>query len=110
MKVYSLERVLMPRSKSANEAIREQRRTQILFSAAKVFARKGYAGTKIPDLAVAAEMSQGLLYRYFAGKEEVFSSLVEQATQGIYLHARQALIGQGRAWDRLVMFTEQILP
>ncbi len=100
----------MPRSKDANEAIREQRRAWILASAAKVFARKGYAGTKVPDLAAAAQMSQGLLYRYFDGKEQVFAALVEQATQGIFLHARQALIGQGRAWDRLVAFTEQMLP
>lgn len=100
----------MPRSKDANTTIREQRRTLILASAANVFARKGYAGTKIPDLAAAAAMSQGLLYRYFASKEQVFAALVEQATQGICLHARQALIGQGRAWDRLAAFTEQMLP
>jgi AcrR family transcriptional regulator len=37
-----------------------------------VFAAKGLASTKIEDLAEAAGVSQGLLYRYFTDKEDVF--------------------------------------
>lgn len=55
----------------------DERREQILLQAGKVFAAKGYSGTKIADLAEAARMSQGLLYRYFDGKESLFSELIQ---------------------------------
>lgn len=68
----------MPRTEEANQQIREERRAQIINVAAQVFARKGLAGTRISDIAAAADMSQGLIFRYFASKEDVFAAVVER--------------------------------
>src|SRR6266700_3260838 len=70
----------MPRTRAANQHIREEQRAKILKSARKVFARKGMA-TTMADVAAAAEVSQGLAYRYFANKEAIFYELVVQALQ-----------------------------
>lgn len=70
----------MPRTEEANERLREMQRDKILNAARKVFARKGWSAT-MADVAAAAEVSQGLAYRYFANKEAIFSELIEQAAQ-----------------------------
>lgn len=100
----------MPRTADASALAREQRRATILTAAARVFARKGLAGTKIADIAAEAGMSIGLIYRYFRGKDEVFALLVEQAMGGTAEAARQALAHGGSAWERLEWFTAQLLP
>ncbi len=70
----------MPRTKEANQHIREEQRAKILDGARKVFARKGMAAT-MAEVAAEASVSQGLAYRYFASKEAIFHVLVEQAVQ-----------------------------
>jgi AcrR family transcriptional regulator len=59
---------------------RETQRTHILEAARQVFARKGKAAT-MADVAQAAGVSQGLAYRYFAGKEQIYRELLEQAVK-----------------------------
>lgn len=100
----------MPRSDEANARLREQRRTQILTAAAPIFARKGFAGTKIADLAAAAAISPGLLYRYFADKDAVFTALVAQTVQHSIELAQQALVQPGTPWERLCWFVAKFLP
>lgn len=70
----------MPRTEAANQRIRETQRAKILEGAMKVFARKGMAAT-MAEVAAAAGVSQGLAYRYFANKEAIVNTLVEQAVQ-----------------------------
>lgn len=100
----------MPRSAAANEQIRAQRREAILHAATPVFARKGFAGTKISDLAAASGMSQGLLYRYFASKDEVFVAIVTETVRFSIELARQACERPGTPWERLCWFVEAFLP
>jgi AcrR family transcriptional regulator len=81
----------MPRTEEANQRIREQRREQILDTASRVFARKGLVGTRIADIATEGEMSQGLIFRYFASKEEIFAAVLEKALQSATSLAQDAL-------------------
>ena len=81
----------MPRTEEANQRIREERKEHILSISAQVFARKGLVGTRVADIATAGNMSQGLIFRYFASKEEVFSAVVERALQGSADLAQMAL-------------------
>ena len=69
----------MPRNKEENQRIKDERREQILSNALKLFARNGLAATKISDIALAAEISQGLIYHYYKSKEEIFVELISFA-------------------------------
>ncbi len=81
----------MPRTEEANQRIREERREQILDVASRVFAHKGLTGTRIADIATEGEMSQGLIFRYFASKEEVFAAVIEKALRSATQLAQVAL-------------------
>src|SRR5262249_24086924 len=81
----------MPRTEEANQRIREQRREQILDIASRVFAHKGLTGTRIADIATEGAMSQGLIFRYFASKEEIFAAVPAKALQSATSLAQEAL-------------------
>lgn len=69
----------MPRlTPSAHRALAEQRRTQILSAAARVFAAKGYARATIADIAKAAGVAEGSIYNYFKNKQDLLVSLPRQ--------------------------------
>ncbi|OXM82867.1 TetR family transcriptional regulator [Paenibacillus rigui] len=59
----------------------DERREQIKKAALKVFANRGIAGTKMSMIAAEAGISQGLSYRYFSSKEEIFTILVQEAME-----------------------------
>lgn len=99
----------MPRTEEANQRIRDKRKEQVLWAAAKVFARRGLADTKVVDIAAAAGISHGLAYRYFATKEEVFATIVERATAGAAQLAEAISEQPGTPWDKLRWITEQVL-
>jgi AcrR family transcriptional regulator len=94
----------MPRTEAENQRLREEQRAKILAAARKVFARKGIAAT-MADVAAAAEVSQGLAYRYFANKDALFRALVEQtilsALSGIQ-HVLELPTSPGERLDLLV--------
>ncbi|HEY9860878.1 MULTISPECIES: TetR/AcrR family transcriptional regulator [Trichocoleus] len=54
-------------------------RTRILQAAQRLFSRQGYDGTTTRDLAQAAGVAEGTLFRHFSNKKAI---LIEVATQG----------------------------
>jgi AcrR family transcriptional regulator len=73
--------LMSPRSEEQNQLIRDERYDQILEHAMRLFAKQGYAATKISDVARSAALSQGLVYHYFASKEEMFIAAVRQTIE-----------------------------
>ena len=69
---------MSPLNKQQLNHIRDERREQIKQAALKVFARRGYTGTKTSTIAKEASISEGLIYRYFNSKEELFSTLIQE--------------------------------
>ncbi len=70
-----------PASDSASPRWRRRaadRPKEILDAALTVFVSKGFAATKLDDVAAAAGISKGLLYRYFDNKAELFKEVVRQ--------------------------------
>lgn len=55
----------------------EVRRQEILDASMKLFYEKGYNKTSISDIAKDLNISQGLCYRYFKSKEEIFNMALE---------------------------------
>ncbi len=67
----------MPRTPEANDRIRRATQAQILKAAMALFLSKGYYSTSIDDVAKQANISKGLLYHYFKGKEDLLAAMVE---------------------------------
>ncbi|MGL5922817.1 TetR/AcrR family transcriptional regulator [Chroococcidiopsis sp.] len=67
----------MPRTPTENERIRRATTEQILKTAMTLFCEKGYYSTSIDDVAKQAQISKGLLYHYFKGKEDLLAALVD---------------------------------
>jgi len=58
---------------------KEARPAEILDAALKVFAEKGFAGTRMEDIAARAGVTKGTIYLYFENKEAVFKTLVRES-------------------------------
>jgi AcrR family transcriptional regulator len=69
---------LSPLNKQQLEQIRDERSEQIKQAALKIFARRGISGTKTSMIAAEAGISEGLIYRYFNSKDELFTALVQE--------------------------------
>jgi AcrR family transcriptional regulator len=58
---------------------KDARPGEIIAAALASFAERGYAATKLEDVAAAAGISKGTIYLYFPTKEELFRAVVRQA-------------------------------
>lgn len=56
----------------------QQQRNRILDAAQKCFTERGFHGASMAQIAETAEMSAGLIYRYFAGKSELIHGIVSR--------------------------------
>ena len=54
---------------------------KILETALNLFARKGYAGTSMADIAGELGITKGALYRHYAGKRDIFESILRRMEQ-----------------------------
>lgn len=69
----------------------------ILAAAAKVFPKRGFDGAQVPDIARAAGVSVGIVYRYFDDKREIFLEMLES-----HLNAARAEVSARLAPDMFV--------
>ncbi|MEM7491785.1 MAG: TetR/AcrR family transcriptional regulator [Pseudomonadota bacterium] len=65
-------------AESRREARKEQRRVDIIDAALKVFARDGFALSKMDSVADEAGISKGTLYLYFDSKDALFEGMVRE--------------------------------
>jgi len=95
---------------SASDALRER----ILEAALRSFSERGFHGTSVPEIARAARVGVGSIYRHFDSKERLVNAVFREAKT----HLRDALLldfDLGRApdvmfadvWSRLVRFQRE---
>lgn len=65
-----------PRRRLTQAEAKQRTRQQLVAAAARVFARKGFAGASLEEIAEAAGYSTGAVYYNFANKEELFLELI----------------------------------
>jgi AcrR family transcriptional regulator len=65
-------------SKPRWERRKEARPQELLAAALDLFVERGYAATRLDDVAARAGVSKGTLYLYFANKEELFKAVVRE--------------------------------
>jgi len=57
---------------------KEARPAELMAAALDLFVERGYAATKLDDVAAKAGVSKGTLYLYFDSKEALFKAVIEQ--------------------------------
>jgi AcrR family transcriptional regulator len=58
---------------------KEERPAEIIAAALETFAERGFAATRLDDIAERAGVTRGTLYLYFPSKEELFKAVVRRA-------------------------------
>ena len=84
---------------------KERRRQEILYAALELFVTKGYAATKITDIAKSANMSRGLMFHYFESKEKLYEELIRMGLEGTAYPGEQKC---EHAIDFFMNFTEEL--
>lgn len=64
-----------PRAKR-RERRKESRPAELLAAALELFVERGFAATRLEDVATRAGVSKGTLYLYYSGKEDLFKAVV----------------------------------
>jgi AcrR family transcriptional regulator len=65
----------------------EARPDEVLDAALELFTQKGFAATRVDDIAAKAGISKGAVYLYFPSKEAILEGLVRRAVTPIADHA-----------------------
>lgn len=63
---------------------REDRREQILATAAALFAQHGYGGVSIDQLGAAVGLTGPALYRHFPGKEAILATMLLEISESLH--------------------------
>ncbi|CAN5399137.1 TetR/AcrR family transcriptional regulator [soil metagenome] len=68
---------MAPRTAKQFVELRRKSREKIIEAATEIFAKQGFHGTSISDIATKAKVSKGLMYNYFKSKEELIDAIME---------------------------------
>lgn len=69
----------MGRNPEQNRILRDVQQAKILSVSLDLFVRRGFAATRIADIATEAGVSAGLLYHYFPSKDDVLVALLRES-------------------------------
>ncbi|MGZ3457701.1 MAG: TetR/AcrR family transcriptional regulator [Archangium sp.] len=90
-------------SKTEEAGSRESERLRtILRAAIEVFARKGYHGCRIADVAREAGVAYGLVYHYFKNKDELLETVAETGWSGFVSRMRAVAEDEGATLEQKV--------
>ena len=69
-----MERIL---ETTATRMAGDERRQQILQIAMRLFSERGFSGTTTKEIALAAGISEAMVFRHFANKDELYSAILD---------------------------------
>src|ERR1700756_3589613 len=82
-------------------ARQDARPAEILEAALDCFAERGFAATRLDDVAARAGVTKGTAYLYFKNKEELFKAVARAFIVPTVEHIEAAVKGPGTAAERL---------
>ena len=83
------------------EQVRSQQRHQrILDAAAEVFSAKGYHGTLVDEIALAADTSKGGVYFHFPNKQAIFLALLDRLADMLRGRIQEAVATRAEPIER----------
>ncbi len=82
-----------PSAPVKRERRKEARPGELLEAALSIFVEKGFAATRVEEVAARAGVSKGTLFLYFPSKEELFKAVVRESIGGRFHEWNQELDG-----------------
>lgn len=94
----------MAMSPERRERTAQMRKRQIISAALELFDKKGYAKTTIDDIAESAQISKGLVYKYYASKHDILLAFHQEV-----LNREAADYASLSAIEAIQLFTSRLL-
>ena len=88
----------MPRSSRAQSEITGRRIREI---AREMFAREGYAGVRLEEVAARAGMTRGAVYHHYANKRALFEAVLDDLHGDVEAEVLRAAEAHADAWAQL---------
>lgn len=85
---------------------RSERRAEILRLALDLFSRKGYTGTTMAEIATAAGLAVGTLYKFFKDKNDLYQALLSETVHDFETRLITVLKSEGPPIERLNRFID----
>src|SRR5688572_9201006 len=94
-------RTAIPRHVSPRPSIAGERRPQILRAATRVIAQRGFAATRLSDVAHEAGLSVGTLQHYFGSREAVLAAAFRHMQAASLRRWYATVEGEPDPWRRI---------
>ena len=88
---------------------KEERRSQIMEAAMKVFTKKGFASARMDDIVTESGLSKGAIYHYYAGKKDIFLALIKHWETQTFPNFYNRDVKERSAANTLRDFSNEIL-
>lgn len=85
------------------------RRDEILSSATKLFAERGYEGTSMADLAANVGLRKASLFHHFASKDVLYGEVLDGLVRDLAESTSQAAQAPGTFWERLDVWNDALM-
>ena len=92
------------RSRANGTGVVEDRASQLLEIACRLFATRGYEGTSLRDIAEEAQITKAALYYHFPNKEALYQHIVIENMQALVDRVSAAVAQAGSATDKVRAF------
>ncbi len=97
----------MPRGQFDRSARKAQTRARLLEAAALLYARRGFAGATLDEIASEAGFTKGALYAHFGSKENLLVALVEEYLAGLVAEQIELFDRNRATWERPLAGSER---
>lgn len=71
----------MTKKETKKRLTREERRSQIVEVAYKLFSKKGFNGTTTKEIAMSAQVSEATIFKHFSKKEDLYKEIITAYTK-----------------------------
>jgi AcrR family transcriptional regulator len=95
---------MSPAHLTKKEVVSEFRRAGILKAARKIFARHGYDGATMDDVAEACSIAKGTLYLYFKSKRQIYLGVLKEDLDSLREETQRAIEAASSAEGRIRAF------
>jgi len=90
-----------PPARPALRARYDARRREVVATAARLFAERGYDGTSMSELTEATGLAAGGLYHYIEGKDDLLIAICDELLEPLLERAREIVAEDGPPVERL---------